>query len=239
MDLLNPNEIREQKSESIMQSQWRTKKLSEEEARLTKNINLARENTKIEIAKLDSELLEHKNKTNVEKTKLTQEVSGLRAEKAKLFKPIDDIKKQADEQLAQAKILVENLRKEQKVIDEAKEKIQEEVENNRDRAHELDDRNLNLNQREQKVIIAEERLRLSTVNLNTEWANYHKSVDKNNEWVKSLDQREAELNTREKTLDIKTEEQKKTAKKLIDEKRAIASGYQALADAKKHLGITP
>lgn len=237
MHLLDPKEIKREKSENTEQAKSRTKKLATEETRLVLKINLARENAIKEIEKINAEVAENKKLREAEKRVLIQEVETLKEQKKILLLPIEDIKKEAETILRFAETKKSEYEKKIIEIEKDKNEIREIRNEFRNKENKLDKLNEELNAREIQIVKEEERLNQSSNNLAIEWINYQKIAEEQKQKEDDLMAQSESLKTREDSIDIRQKEQDERDKVLYNETRAIRSGYAALEQAKIHLGI--
>ncbi|OGY46874.1 MAG: hypothetical protein A2840_03015 [Candidatus Buchananbacteria bacterium RIFCSPHIGHO2_01_FULL_47_11b] len=237
MKLLDPNEIWQEKSESTEQAHERTQKLAIEESHLVREVNLARENAKKEIEKIDAEVEEHRKQKSVEKIALTQEIDSLREQKKKLMQPINKIRAEADIALKAVEKLKADYERKIADMNEDKDDLQDQRDDLKDKEGNLNERHNTLDVREDRIAKEEARMKQSADNLITDWAKYHKAVLEHNLKVNELVKKDESLKTRETAIEIRQKEQDCRDFELKEEKRGIKSAYDAIETAKKHLNI--
>ncbi len=239
MKLLDPNEIKQEKSESAEQAHDRTQKLAAEESRLARQINVAREDAKKEIEKIDAEVESHRKSKENEKATLTQEVESLREQNRNLLQPIEAIRGEAEAALAEAKGLKSEYEGKIAAAEEDHEKLRDELDGLDDRRDELKEMERELGAREDMIVNEEARLKEFEAKLADDWAGYHKAVIEHNKKVGDVAAFEETIKTRESALEIRQKEQDKREADLAGQRKEIRSGYAALEQAKIHLGIKP
>lgn len=237
MKLLDPNEIKEEKYGSIQEAHERVRKLSAEESRLALRINIAREDAKKEIEKIDAEVEDHRKLKKNEKDELTQEIESLREQKQKLLQPIEAIKTEAEVVLVAAQNLKSEYEGKIASIEENNKKLRDEYNELNDRKDKFNERECELGVREEKIIKEEMRLKESVLKLADDRAIYYKIVIEHNKKVAEVAVFEETLKTRETILEIRQKEQDMREADISGQRKEIRSGYAALEQAKIHLGI--
>lgn len=235
MKLLDPNEIRQEKSESVEQANERTKKLARDEARLVKSVNSLRseeikQKKRTEQATNEADLI-------VRQSILAQEVEYLEAKKAQALKPIDDKQKDFDRQFTEIQEEKNQLEKDKENLDSEREEMLDRIETFSDNEAEIKEKYLALDNRKENIVKAEEEIKRLTKVLGGNWVEYHKAVEDLNEKIKQNITKESNIATREKAIEDRKIEQDKRDKEIQAEKRLLKSNYEALETAKKHLKI--
>ena len=228
MLILDPNEIKDMKKESADQGQRLVASLSMEEARLNKDVAILRENFKAEKQRIEDELEENKATLSIRRTVLAQEVESLESRKKDALKPVL-------ERLNQANALYESNQKEiielvarGVKIKETEEKLIEGFEIIKDREDDLKIEESRLQRREKGTIAGENEIKRSSVELATNWVEYHKSVNDFNTRIKETEMRELKITDREKVLDIRTAKQDEREIEQNNHDRVIKDKYETL-----------
>jgi len=237
MKLLNPKEIKDDKSESLEQTKRIINKFSKEESRLAIMINNARDKAKKVIKKNNEELDDFKNQIKIKKSILEQEVIKLKEIRNKLLEPVDKIKLEAEGYLEEAKQqLIDvnlkekelekliNINKDRKIKDNIREKNIKKQEN------EIEKIISNLNKREKEISNLEKTLK-------NNWDKYKLEIQKLNNKVDALSEKESQLNIQEQAIEDRKLSQDKRDKELLGIKQGLESERDAIKQAKIHLGI--
>jgi len=235
MELLNRSEIKNQKSKKVIEVEGRIQKLFKHENELIQKVGIAQENHDCTIKRLGKEMAKFTTETKIKKAKLVQEVVRLEEEKAFLMQPIDKIREQAEEYKNIQLDKIEQLEKDKKTLQSSSETLQQQLEDNIDYKHSLDEREENIARGELSIKKAKDELKTSTECLKDQWVKYYNSVEGLNKEYVNVESKKNKLETFEKVLKIKEEELKKYSGRIAEEKRQLESNYQALIQAKRHL----
>lgn len=235
MELLSPDTIRKDRSESNVESQERSRALAAEESRLSRGINLARQNADEQIRLIDEDWKIYKADREAEAEGIRKTISDLRNERAELLKPIDEIKIAAQKILADAEVRAADVEKAAGFVQAHNEKNQENAEMLKDRSDELD-------QREEKIktsetVNAQEKTRQenSAKELGNRWSEYNIAVNVQNHHDQNLQSRESRLAAETKANEARTQQLDKRETDLNAKETGLRSGYEALAAARKEI----
>jgi hypothetical protein len=237
MILLDTKKITNDRSETVDQVIRRASKLNQEEVRLAKMINDARDKAKETIKEINKEFEDYEEQIIIKTARLTQKIDALEDKRKKLLEPINDIRLEAESYFEDAK--------------EELKKVEAEKINNANISQKndvlktlLENKEKSLNDRESDIIIKEninkkkeEDLVQSENVLKINWIKYKKSVDKLNIKVSQLIIIEDTLRVENEAIKDRKESLDKLKKQLIGEKRGLNSERQAIGQAKIHLGI--
>jgi len=225
MQILDPNEIKDTKKESIVQSQRLVNAISSEEARINKSLNILRAEAKIETAKIKDETnaFVQEQKDRVETA--TREVVSLESRRTEALKPIQAIKEEAETYLIEAKQALGEAQVLEEQAKASRAEIIDLAEDLKDREAEISDRDRKTTAREEKATIEEKQARLGTIAVSDKWVEFHKAVHTANV---ALADRELKITNREKVLDIRTAKQDEREIEQNNHDRAIKDKYETL-----------
>jgi len=223
MQILDPNEIKDTKKESIVQSQRLVNAISSEEARINKSLNILRAEAKIETAKIKDETnaFVQEQKDRVETA--TREVVSLESRRTEALKPIQAIKEEAETYLIEAKQALGEAQVLEEQAKASRAEIIDLAEDLKDREAEISDRDRKTTAREEKATIEEKQARLGTIAVSDKWVEFHKAVHTANV---ALADRELKITNREKVLEIRTEKQDEREIEQNNHDRAIKDKYE-------------
>ena len=235
MELLSPDTIRKDRSESNVESQERSRALAAEESRLARGINLARQNADEQIRLIDEDWKIYKAEKQEEAETIRKGISALRSERAELLKPIDEIKANAEKILSAAELRAADVEKAAGLVQAHNEKNQENAEMLKDRSDELD-------QREEKIKISEhateqEKIRQqnSAKELADGWIKHSIALNAVAQEKVSLEAREGRLSAETKANEARAQQLDKRETDLNAKETGLRSGYEALAAARKEI----
>lgn len=234
MKLLDLKTVKVEKAKGVIEQTDRIVKLRDAETTATKELNVTREFVEKEKQLLNDELSDHTKKVITKKNELTREVTTLESRRSDALKPITQQKKEADERILLADEKEKDIEIREKDLSEKNSELVDRIGILSDAEQDLIERKSDFNKREQKVKSQEEFNKESTKKLNNLWVKYHKKINESNI---DLERREKEINDKievDKSL-MSTIEKEKLI--IIEDKRAVVDLYQALEQAKKHLGI--
>ena len=225
MLILDPNEIKDTKKETLVQGQRLVHAISSEEARINKSLNILRAEAKIETEKIKDETntFVQEQKDRVENS--TREVVSLESRRTEALKPIQALKDEAETYLIGAKQAIGEA---QALEEQAKvnlNKYLDLAEDLKDREAEISDRDRKTTAREEKVTIEENQTRLGTIAVSDKWVEFHTAVNTANV---TLADRELKITDREKVLDIRTAKQDEREIEQNNHDRAIKDKYETL-----------
>lgn len=203
MKLLSPDEVKNDKTRSESERVAHIKKLKEEELLLIRSVNDKRVQVQNEKAILDEGLGAHLRWVASEKVKLDdlistkkREVESLESRRLEALKPINEIRKKADDRIKIAENRESAVLRDEQTLAKSWEDLSERVENVTDRETLADEKTEELATRERKIIEAESRTKESADNLAEKWLGFHKEVHDANQ---SLERREKKCADREKS----------------------------------------
>jgi hypothetical protein len=228
MKLLDPKEIRQEKSDIIEEAHLRTQKLASEESKLVRQMNMARENSKKEIEEIDAGVSEHRKEKEHEKAIISSEIEGLKKQKEKLLAPIDVIRKEAEEYLQEAKKIKIEAEDNRRNLERDSEKNQDDAEDNSDWRDELEQRGKTIAEKEAGIEKENIQRKISANKLADEWMNYSKSVEALNKKIKENSKKESEIQTRETAVEIRVKALAEIDKKQYNKDREIKDKYDTL-----------
>lgn len=238
MNLLDPNEIKEEKKATADQSQRLIHALSEEEARINKELNLLRENAKIEKQKIEAETTAFIESQKTRKEELVKEVTGLEARRSEALKPIEVVKIEADTTMEEAKKALSRALQREKDAEALHEANLDLADDLKDKKEELHDREQRVEKKENINIVEERRLKDSANTLANKWVAFHTAVNTSNV---NFENKEKRIANTEKVLDIRKAELDKRDVLQTEHRRQIRDKYQTLAraieEAKKKYNI--
>lgn len=231
MKLLEQKQVDQNQAKNDAGRTERIRKMNEEESNIVKNLNQTREKARVEIEEIKANLESFKKFEHAaEKSVLTREIEDLKAQKVELMKPIDGIKKEAEETLVRAKereteagTLIVTLKKE-------REDISERIEIVVDREKDAEARDLRLDSRERNLVAEEGRIKQSQESLTEKWVAYYEAISKADI---DLKRREREVVDGKEANRIFHESLKDLQQKIADDRRALADGFATLERSKQ------
>ena len=225
MLILDPNEIKDTKKETLVQGQRLVNAISSEEARINKSLNILRAEAKIETEKIKDEtnafIQEQKNRVETS----TREVVSLESRRTEALKPIQAIKDEAETYLIEAKQAIGEAKALEEQAKVSRAEIIDLAEDLKDREAEISDRDRKTTAREEKATIEEKQARLGTIAVSDKWVEFYKAVHTVNV---ALADRELKITDREKILEIRTEKQDEREIEQNNHDRAIKDKYETL-----------
>lgn len=231
MELLTPQKINTDKSRSLEASRKRTVALGAEESRLVKRVNHLKDEEKEAQKKLEILALVTDETLAIKRTVLFREVEMLEARKFEALKPIEIIRTEIRELLAENKKDREYLEIESSKIKSKKEEIVERVEQLLDRENGLAETEKKLDSRAIGMVAGENEIKRSTSELSDKWIVYHEAVGTHNEKSTKLVEREEKVELGVKANEIRQAEQDAREHVLYEKNRGIIDGYRALQAA--------
>jgi hypothetical protein len=231
MEILSPDAVNKERKNSEAEANERTRKLAEEETRLTKIVNRARENAKKSLDEIEKTHNEFKSAKEIERAELTAQVEKLRAEKKTLLAPIDDIRSQAEAVLLDAQATASRAVAKEKNAEALHERSVEAADKIEELKGELDYRSSKLDDREREIKREEARQKASADSLAGKWTELHKAAAESNERTLALDEREAKLILRERATEIRATEQNDRQRKQNLKDDEIKDRYATLEKA--------
>ncbi len=238
LNLLDPNEIKEEKKEGAISSQRLIAELAVEEAKINKDLNILREFAKLETERIKKETDEFVDSQQLRVTELKKEVEGLEARRTEALKPIHQVRGEATKLLEEAKQALERAEQRERDAEALHEKNLDVAEDLHDQKVDLDEREAKIEGKENSAKAEESRLKDSANALANKWVEFHTAGGEANA---KLIERENKLKMREEAADIRHREQEERDVALKKEVRAIADKYETLERAtkevKKKLGV--
>lgn len=238
MNLLDPNEIKEEKKGNAIASQKLISALSEEEAKINKDLNLLRENAKIEKEKIEAETTEFIQGQKTKKEDLLKEVTVLEARRSEALKPIEVVKTEANTTMEEAKTALSRALAKEKEVDALHEENLDLADKLADKKDELAQRERDVESRENANIREDLRLKDGNKKLADKWVEFHTKVNLSNT---NFENKEKRIAGTEKVLDIRKAELDKRDALQTEHKKQIRDKYQTLAraieEAKKKYNI--
>lgn len=232
MQILSPDEIKKDKTESADQSLKRSKAIALEESRANREMNLIRTTTEAEKARIKAEMEAYKAETAGYRETIKLEIESLESRRRDLLVPIKETKKEADELLQKAKDELEAVNLQKKDIETGREENIEFAEELRDRASDLNDLSESLKLRSRRVADEEKRLKESSSVLVQKWTDLHFATSKANA---DISQREQRVTMAESTFETRQREQDARERELNNKERAIADKYDTLIRTQNRL----
>lgn len=233
--LLTPESVKKDSTSQQREQQARVRDFSVEEERLVKSINQLRQDEIDEKARIDADVAQFRADAKVEVGKLDkqisnkrQEVEALEARRVEAMKPIEVVRKEADDRNAKSKD-----REDAIAIREATQKLADEahteaLEKLHDREQLIAEREDELDDREERVRQEEDRSKESLAGVNQRWADFHIAVAaKDKEFI----DRETTVSAGEQANIIRSQELDKKEFDYKEKDREIASRYEALERA--------
>jgi hypothetical protein len=125
------------------------------------------------------------------------------------------------------------LKSQDRELIEIEKRLSREVENNNQKQAFLLELEAKTKQREKETNEAYDKI----FGKDGEWERVKEAMEANDRKSKILSEKEEKIKTDERSIEIRKQEQDKREQELNDENKAIKSNYQALSQAKTHLGI--
>ncbi len=197
--LLTPEEIKNEKKETVDQSQKLVTALSAEEAKLNKALSLVRENAKIETDRIKTATDNFVAEQETRVSDIRKEVDALEARRAEAMKPIEDVRAEADKYLEKAKKALTRATQKEADAEDVHQENLDFIETLKDREDELIERENKVTSREEMATVEDNRLKDNATSLAEKWVEYYKKVEETN---KDIKKREDKVRGREKVLDI-------------------------------------
>lgn len=237
MQILTPEDAKKGSSIAEDELRARVRDLSAEEKRLVSSVNSLRTEEKSGKERVAADMEKFRAEAKVERDRLFSEVNGLEARRAEALKPIEAVRAEAEERNQRSKDREDAVARREQAAKDADELQAEALERIHDRQQELDERSKSLDVREAGIKGEEKSLAESEKRLVGKWAEYHATVEILNERTRDLEQREGRASSSEKANEIRAAALDDREKELAGRERLLRSNYQALGEAKKHLGI--
>lgn len=241
MELLTPEKASDQQKETVRLTIDRIDFLRNEEKLAVSALNEAEKNladalVKINVekgkahAEADEFIKEQQNRANKAKAE-TEAIETYRDNTLKeILRPFNEIKEANEKRTSELDQRENELGKEKETIDhnrQENEKVSAEIEVSM----------ASLNERKKEIITEETRIKSSSEQLRKEWESVGARKLADEKRAKILDEVEAGLITRETAIETRQKEQDNRDIELSNMRRALQSDYEALEQAKKHLGV--
>lgn len=237
MKLLDPSEIKADKQQNLEDARIRTNRLAVAESQLAKEVNVSRELATIEIESINNEVKEYRNKILSEKAVLETEISQLQEKRDLLLKPIDELREEI-------KADAEAVSRDRDQLEHARKDVEADKEKNRIfeksltlKAIELENEKRKLQKRELNIEHIENLQLENAQRLGVEWSNYHLATSSLNDREKVIKIQEESIRIREISIENRKVAQDVREGEIKNGRKELQSGYQALEQAKIHLGI--
>ena len=162
------------------------------------------------------------------------EVSRLRKEREEEMRPIEEVRAEADTRNAKSREREEEL---EKAESDFRMVVTGFKENANDAEQELHHRSKELNEREAGIRREMAALKESETRLVGKWTEYHAAAEVANERARDIVQREDRASASEKANADRATFLDGQEENIANRERLLRSNYQALEEAKKHLGI--
>lgn len=228
MQLLDPNEIKQDKKENIVKTQKRNISLADEEAKINRKLNITKQNASLKkkeiIEEVDKFVEEQRNRADL----LIKEVDLLELRKSEALKPVDDIKKEWEDKLEEVKDILEETKENLEKSEKIKEENLDMADKLADKREDLSIREENIEKRENGLSLEEKRLKSSSDTLTDGWVKLHEATNIAN---KEIDKKENAIKDREIIIDIRREEQDKREIEQNNHDRLIKDRYETLERA--------
>lgn len=237
MRILTPEDAKKGSSAAKDELMATVRDLSAEEERLVKSINSLRADEKAERDRIEVAMETFRADAKAERDRLSSEITGLEARRAEALKPIALVIAEAEERNQRSKDREDAVASREKSAKDADELQAEALERIHDRQQELDERSKSLDAREAGIKGEEKSLGESEKRLVGKWAELHAASEAFNERARDLQQREDRASASEKANEIRAAALDDRENGLEGRERLLRSNYQALEEAKKHLGI--
>ena len=233
MQLLTPEDVKKEKADELGKKRALIASLAEEEVRVNRNLNQAKEHDIAERARIETEFALFENQTMQRRAELSRKVAALESRRADALKPIENIQQQADALLEQNKKDEASIREQEIALKEKNEAFVERIEALADREQELDEREEDVIAKEARAKDEAEQLRLSQRKLTEDWARYHTSVHLFNA---EMTEKEAKIASEWAGIEAGRKINAEEAQRLTNERRALHDAYLELEQATKHHG---
>lgn len=223
--ILSPTNIKNRQQKSILEAKERVKKLSLEEDRVNKSLNLAKSNAiyEKEALFLLSEKLKSEHKTTVKK--LSIEVIALEDRRKDALKPIREVMKKADSMLEGAKLKEVEIKKDRKDLSDIKKENNTRKKELKVMEKDIEKTTNILDKRQDTVEENEKELGANKAILNLEREKFNKEKLQKE---KILNDKKKAIDSQTKINKIVTKDQEKRAIDLNNKDRAIRDKYNTL-----------
>lgn len=234
--LLTSESVKQGSQIQEQEQRARMRDMSAEEERLIKSINELKIAEQEEKDRVKEDVAEFRNKAHIEVVEIDnvivgkkREVEALEVRREEAMKPIEEVRKEADERNAKSKEREEAAALLEKELNDRDEVSLNEIEKFEDRKQLQNEREENLDKREEKVKAEEAISKESLAGVNKRWAEFHEVVAVKE---KEFDTREAAVNAGEQANLAKAEELEKVSNEQSHQHRQIADKYETLGRAR-------
>lgn len=235
MQLLSPDDINKDRSESAEEATARTRALATEEARLARAINQARSDAQQEMEIIQHDFEAFKADIKTEKDQLIREVEELENRKKEALKSVQPLIDRANIALSEAEAAKADVERQRADLEKDKEKNQERAENLRDSEQVLGERSRVLDEREAGIKAEQQRIAQSATDLGNRWAEYHTAVDQLNAAIREIENREAEVQAGKKANDNRAGQLREWESRLGQKQNQLEDGYENLKRARREI----
>lgn len=235
MHLLSPDDLKADKTNELEKKRALLAGLAEEEARVNRDLNQAKENDTAERARIKTQFEVFESEIIQRRAELLREVSTLETRRADALKPIENIQGEAEALLEKNKKDEALIRERERALSEKENEVIERLERVSDSEQEIVERQEAL--KHDETIMASERLRLRDSHraLSDRWTEYHAQVHKTNIAITQA-QRDVEVGR------IANESRNNTLDEFDKELRSIEvrvkEAHNIVQNHMKKLGIT-
>ncbi len=229
MQLLTPEDIKQEKSKTADEIRRTLGALQAEESASRKRINNLHDEEKKTKLRIEAESsVEEVSALTSQKESLLSEVAQLEDRKNEALKPVRELERQSqaklDENIATSNALADK----KAVLDDQRDTMLERLDAISDKEQDIAERSASLDRRERGIAGSEAEVKRSTIELENKWVDFYKTVA----------EREANLESREKSVIIETkaneyraEELDNVAKQQSEKDREIQDRYETLRRA--------
>ena len=193
MELLEPSKIRAEKKTEELSIQTRIKGLADEEARLVQKVNLARENSDLQIVEINNLTEDFRDVAKKEKKILNQEIVLLEKKRKILLKPVHEIQKIAEAKIADAENYRIQLDKELVSIEVEREQNKVDRNFNKNAKILLNNSELDLKQRGENLTKKENKVKDSSEKQMRDWKKFYNEVAEFNKKIAKVSQKEVHV----------------------------------------------
>lgn len=233
MQLLTPEDVKNDKTNELGKKRVLLASIAEEEARMNRELNQAKENNTVERNRIASEFALFENEMKQRRAELSREVEALESRRSDALKPIENTQHEAEMLLERNKKDEESLREQESVLVEQKNAWVERFEYLKDREQEIADREEGVATKEARARDEAEQLRASQIALSEEWVKFHRSVARANA---DIEEKLGKIGAERAGIEARRKINEEEALRLTNERRALHDAYLELEQAKKHHG---
>lgn len=239
IQLLTPDEVKTGPVRAQQERQSVSRDLAIEETRLVNSVNTLREEERTEKERIAKDVADFRSSAKVEICQLDititnrkKEVEEIEDRRAEAMKPIEAVRKEADDRNEASKELEEAVAAKETAQTEAGEELTERTEAANDRDQEQNEREQGLEQRETNLRASEETSGASARALSEKWATFHLAVHAKND---DFEKREAVVAAGGKANERRTDEIGKRQVEQDAKDREIIDKYATLERSRKEI----